>query len=113
MKLDTIINKLNIEVLTNTDIEKLEINKGLVGDLLSYILSKGTEDTVWLTIQRHINIIAVASSVEIPAIIVCDDIRPDQKVIDAAIENEIVLMTTKYDAFTASGIIHKLFHESI
>lgn len=113
MKLDAIINKFKMEKLTPIDISNIEIRQGLVGDLLSYILSKGSSDTIWVTIQRHINIVAVASSVEIPVIVISDNIQPEQKVIDAALENEIALLKTSHDAFTISGMIYNLLNEDL
>lgn len=113
MKLSVIKERLNFKLLTDTDLSNIDIKTGLVGDLLSYILSKGSEDTIWLTIQRHINIIAVASSVEIPVIVICDNIIPEQKVIDAAADNEIILLAAEFDAFTASGLVHSLLNEKV
>lgn len=113
MKLGVIIEKAGLEILTEREIGDINISRGLSGDLLSYILSKGGDDALWITIQRHVNIIAVASSVGIPAIVLCDNIKPDRKVIDTAEENEIILLNTGRDAFSISGIICRMLDETL
>lgn len=52
LKLD--IKQVNDVPLTN------KIKSVYVGDLLSFVMANGKEDSLWLTVQKHINVIAVA-----------------------------------------------------
>lgn len=74
------------------------------GDLLSWVMSKAKEGNVWITIQSHINVIAVASLVGIPAVIMAEGSQVDQSVIDKAQEEEIAIFTTDLPAYEVASL---------
>lgn len=63
MKLKEVVEKLNLEVKTGLDRLDNEVTGGYAGDLLSDILANGKEGNLWITLQIHQNIVAVASVV--------------------------------------------------
>ena len=53
---------------------------------------------IWVTLQAHTNIVAVAALLEMSAIIITEGAQPDQSTIDKAQQEGIVLLST--DKFT-------------
>lgn len=58
MKVKELTEKLNLKVLVKGDSER-EIEGCYCGDLLSWVMSRISENDVWLTVMGNINSIAV------------------------------------------------------
>ena len=71
-----------------------------MGDLLSVVMGNAAEEQVWITIQSHVNIVAVASLRSVSAIIIAHGFEPDEDTIESAREEEITILTTKLDPFS-------------
>ena len=65
-----------------------------VGDLLSWVMGRAEEDNLWLTIMTNANVIAVASLVNVSAVILCEGCMPDGEVCRLAKEKGINLLVT-------------------
>ena len=53
--------KAELKQLTNLE-ETAEITDGYICDLLSWVMARGTEGMAWITVQTHLNVLAVALS---------------------------------------------------
>jgi hypothetical protein len=98
VKLKEIIQKTYLEEVYCYD-KEIEITSGYTGDLLSDVMGNAPDNSVWVTIQSHVNIIAVASIRDIKAIILCNNLKFDEETIDKARENNISLLSSKYNGF--------------
>lgn len=98
MKLNEIIKGTDLKEIYCYD-KKTDIVNGYIGDLLSDVMGNAPENSIWLTIQSHVNIIAVASIRDIKAIVLCNDLKFDEETIKKAKENNISLLSSKYSAF--------------
>jgi len=108
MQLAELVDALRFEVLTPTVPLVGTVTGGYCGDLLSDVLASARTGEIWVTIQRHINIVAVAKVVGIPAIVICKGIRPSQGVIDKAAGDGIALLSSRESAFETAGRVHRL-----
>lgn len=106
MDIKILIEKLSLKVYSKG--KKDFFSSGFTCDLLSVVLANSPKDSIWITVQRHINIIAVATLREITGIIVSQGFEPTQDVIDKANEEGIYLLGSNLDSFTLSGEIYKL-----
>ena len=107
MTLRDIVDALNLDVLTDgVDLDR-PVKNGYTCDLLSAVLASAQEGDLWITIQRHQNIIAVAKVSSLSGIILAGGIRPADEVIRKAEEEGIPLFSTKDLCFTASGRLYK------
>ena len=105
------------EIITKTDLEKLNkkpinddatISYGYIGDLLSQVLGSIKPNTsVWMTIQRHLNIIGVAVMAGIPVIVICEGHEVPDDVIEKADTENIVLLRSKDNAFQLAGKLYE------
>jgi len=107
MKISEIIDKLSLQVVYMPD-EDFEVENGIVGDLLSFVMAHATENSVWVTIQTHVNTIAVATLTGIRAIIFVSGQKPEEDTVKKAREEKIALLTTKNTAFEVVGKLYVL-----
>lgn len=101
MKLDDILDKIELEVLNDINVN-VEFSTLYIGDLLSSVMANGKEHALWLTVQRHINVIAVASLNDFAGIIFVENVEPNSDTIAKATELHIPLMKTSLDAYQLS-----------
>jgi len=91
---------------------QIEIQGAYVSDMLSDVMGSAKPDEVWITIMKHLNVIAVASMTGIPAIIFAKGNTPDAAVCDKALEESICLISSRLSTFELSGILYKLLEGS-
>jgi serine kinase of HPr protein (carbohydrate metabolism regulator) len=77
----------------------IEIEGVYIGDLLSIVMSKAKKNYAWITIQTHINIVAVAELLELSCIIVVENMEVDNDTLDKAKELKIPIFKTKESAY--------------
>ena len=105
MKLEDIVRELGLTELTPevTGNVEAEIERGYASDLLSDVLAHAPEGGVLVTLQVHLNVIAVASHAELAAVIFAGGRRPDDDVRAKAIAEGISLLTSPADTFDVVG----------
>jgi len=108
MRLADVVAALELKVLTNDSALENTVRSGFVCDLLSVVLGKAQQDDLWITIQRHQNIVAVAKVTSVAAVILADGIIPEQGVIDRASKEGVVLLATDKPSFTVCGLLFVL-----
>jgi hypothetical protein len=77
------------------------------GDLLSDILGNADEGCIIVTIQAHRNTIAVASTKDCPAVVVCNDRPVPDDMITAAQQEHIAVFRTGRNQFEVSGMMYE------
>jgi hypothetical protein len=108
MKLSEIIGLLDLETLNKKPIkEEIVISNGYIGDLLSQVLATVKPNSLWVTIQRHLNIVGVAVTANIPVIIICEGHDVPGYVIQKADEEKIALLRSKENSFQLAGKLYK------
>lgn len=105
MKLDKVLSLLDGNVVTEYFDGNKEATAGFVGDLLSVVMGKAKEDCAWVTIQGHINIVAVATLVDCACIIVAEGYGVDKDAITKANIEEIPIISTKLSSYEAVAIL--------
>ena len=110
MKLHEIIEHLALENLTPTLGPALaaEVHGGYVSDLLSDILAHAPEGGLAVTIQAHLNVVAVAVHARLAAVILAGGRRPEDAVVARAAEEGVVLLATQATAFDVCGRLYEL-----
>ncbi len=102
MTVSEIAKKLNLEVYAGDKLEKKTAKGCYIGDLLSLAMSKVEMGNVWITIQTNVNIVAVASLAEAACIILADGCVPDEKTVEKAKEQDIVILGGEISAYNAA-----------
>jgi hypothetical protein len=112
MKIQDILNQLSLETRTFKDGVNNNITGVYVSDLLSDVMAKSSEGYVWITLQTHMNIVAVASMKNLSGIIIVNNRQPQEDVITKAEAEKIIIMTTPLTAFDAAGKLYELLKVS-
>jgi hypothetical protein len=81
---------------------------GYASDLLSDVIAHAEDGDVWITMQKHVNTIAVAQLKHLAAIVVVNGREPDPDAIAKATEHGVLLLTTPLTAFEAAGRLYEL-----
>ncbi len=81
-------------------------------DLLSDVMGKAQAGMVWVTSQVHKNIVAVASLKELSAIIAVNERKVDPEVIEAANEEEVIILASGKPAFETGGELYRWMSEA-
>ncbi|MBO8160994.1 MAG: iron-sulfur binding hydrogenase [Thermosipho sp. (in: Bacteria)] len=106
MKLSEVIEKASLEIVFTK--EDCEILHAYTGDLLSLVMKNAKSDSIWITVQSHVNIIAVASMVGVKAIVLCEGLQFSDETVEKAKEEGITLLRSPDNAFLTSGKIFEL-----
>ncbi len=108
MKLQDLVKELPLEVKTPAmDLER-EVTGAYVSDLLSDVLGNAREGSVWITLQVHLNIVAVAALKGLAGIILVNNRIPGEDTLKKALEEKIPIMTTTLPTFELVGRLYAL-----
>ena len=66
------------------------------------------EGSIWITVQTHVNIIAIATLLDISCIIIPEDISVDPNTIAKANEEEVVVISSPLTAFELAGRLYEM-----
>jgi hypothetical protein len=108
MKLTELIEKLDLDVRSAKGSLDREVIRGYASDLLSDVLANGEEGDLWITLQIHQNIVAVASMKNLAGIILVNGREPEEDTIEKAQAENIVIMVTEMPTFELVGRLYEL-----
>ena len=111
MKLSDLIKEIGCEILTGTINLDKDIKDGYVSDLLSDVIGNIKESSIWITIQRHINILGVAKLKDVTAILIPRTLQIEENIIEKAKEEGIAILRDSRSAFELSGVIYNLLQK--
>jgi hypothetical protein len=103
ISLKTVIEKLNLEAISS--IEKLDrpVTGGYASDLLSCAMRGAKKDFLWVTLQSHVNVVAVASLLNLAGVIITEGNQPAPETIAQAEKEKVILLVTPQNTFSVIG----------
>ena len=109
MTLQDVIDQLSLSVLTQPgDFSGVTPSGGYTSDLLSCVMAGAKKGAVWVTLQAHLNIVAVAALLEMSAVIITEGAQPEAATIDKANEEGVTLLATDKQSFEVVGRLWEL-----
>ncbi len=108
MKLRELSQQLALEVQTAKEKFDTEVTGGYASDLLSWVMAKAQTGNVWITIQAHPNIVAVASLIGLSGIIIAEGVAPEAATLEKAEQEGILIMTTPLPVYVVAGKMFEL-----
>ncbi|UCC41223.1 MAG: serine kinase, partial [Candidatus Aminicenantes bacterium] len=108
MKLKEIIEKLQLKGLAGQENVDVEVTGGYTSDLLSDVIANSKEGYLWITLQTHQNIIAVAKLKDLSGIIIVNNREPDEDTLQKAKEENVPLLVSEEMAYEVSGKLYEL-----
>ena len=106
MKVSDLVNKYELKVFSGNTGLNNEISGGYVSDLLSDVMGNATENEIWITLQTHQNVMAIASLKDLAAVVLVKDMEPDEDTIQRSNEEGIPMLGTKMETFEMAGKLY-------
>ena len=104
VSLANIIRALDLTVLTQpADFAVSVPTAGYTADLLSCVMANAMRQGIWVTLQAHTNIVAVAALLDLCAVIITEGAMPDDATIAKANQEGVVLLSTTKPSFYVAG----------
>jgi len=109
MNLQQIIDQLNLTVLTEPhDFAEITPTGGYSSDLLSCVMAGAKKGHLWITLQAHLNIVAIAALNEVAAIIITENAQPEATSIAKANQQGVILLSTPQPTYEINGKLWEL-----
>lgn len=103
---------MGIKLLGGEEGLEEEIEGGYTGDLLSFVMAHAKAKEAWITVQGHMNSIAVGIMTGIGAIILAEGVVPNEETIEKANEEKIPIFTSEESSFKLASKLAKLLEQS-
>ena len=110
MKVKELVEKLELTVISGAEGLNNEIASGYSCDLLSDVMGSAQAGDVWITLQTHKNVMAIASLKDLSAVILVKGFKPDADMETQSNEEDIPVLGTDFDTFTISGKLFNLLN---
>ncbi|MBN2160163.1 MAG: serine kinase [Spirochaetes bacterium] len=108
MKLNEIIKSCGLELKNSAEDMDCDVTGGYSSDLLSDVMANAKDGNVWITLQTHNNIVAVAVLRNLAGIILVNGREPEESTLAKAKEEGIAVMSTPLSTFEIVGKLYGL-----
>lgn len=108
MTVKEICERLGLTSLAGTGGLDREVKGVYVSDLLSWVMSHAKKGDVWVTVQSHANIVAVACLIDLACIIVAEGVEVERDTLDRADQEQIPVLASGEDAYSICCRLSKL-----
>ena len=97
IKIEEMSKALDLTALT--DIPDRDIEGVYAGDLLSWVMSHASCGDAWVTIMSNVNVIAVATLVDVACVILTEGVTLENDVTELAAAKGVCVFTTEKSTF--------------
>lgn len=103
MTVKEILEVLSLKVLAGANLLDKQVTGGYASDMLSLVMAGAKAGNIWLTMQGHPNVAAVASLLNLAAVVVTESSPVDPLTLQRAEENGLPVLTTSLDTFSTAA----------
>ena len=107
MTVEALITKTRFNPTLLADKDR-EISGAYVGDLLSWVMGRAKADNAWITIMSNLNVIAVASLLDLSCVIFAEGVVPDEELVSVAAEKGVNLICTDLPSYEVAVKISEI-----
>lgn len=108
MTLKDMVEKLGMRVETAEESLQKEVTGGYVSDLLSDVMAQSKAGDIWVTLQAHPNIIAVATLKDLAGIVIVQGRKPEAETLKKAQQEEVPILVSDLQAFEIVGRLYQM-----
>lgn len=108
MTVKELVNKLDLTILSGAQGLDREIDGCYVSDLLSDVMGNAEMGNVWITLQTHKNVMAIASLKELACVILVKGQTASEETLAQSNEERIPFLSTKMQTFETAGKVYEL-----
>lgn len=111
MTVQDLVDKLELTVLSGGNGLSREIDGCYISDLLSDVMGNAEAGNIWITLQTHKNVMAIASLKELSCIILVKGLVPNDETTEQSNEEDIPILQTKLSTFEIAGKVYNLINK--
>ncbi|MCE5257592.1 MAG: serine kinase [Chloroflexi bacterium] len=101
MKASDLVIELHAQVVAGAGNLDREVTGGYASDLLSCVMAAAQPGNVWITLQAHMNVIAIAVLLDLSAVVITEGVHPDAEVLARAEEKGVPVLLCPQGTFSA------------
>ena len=84
------------------------VDGAYVGDLLSWVMGRASQDNAWITIMSNVNVVAVATLTDVACVILAEGVSLDEGVTEVALARGVNVLSSPLPSYeTAVGLFGK------
>ena len=106
--LSSVIKALALEAISSIELVNRSVMGGYASDLLSCVMRGAKKDFLWVTLQSHVNVVAVASLLNLAGVVITEGNRPTPETIAQAEKEKVILLLTPENTFSVVGRLNQL-----
>src|SRR5208283_3400439 len=110
LTVNTIAEKLGLKTAVQGDLSEI-VTGCYISDLLSDVMAHSNEHELWITLQTHPNIVAVAVIKGISAIILTNGRNPEPATIKKAEAEKVTIMISPDSTFGLAGLLYSMLKD--
>ncbi|MDI7274539.1 MAG: DRTGG domain-containing protein [Anaerolineae bacterium] len=99
MTVEDVVRTIGLKVVTGQGALNREVTGGYASDLLSCVMARARSGNLWVTLQAHTNVVAVASLLELAAVIITEGVQPDPAACEKAEAEGVALLSSPETTF--------------
>ena len=108
MTVKDLVEQLGLKVLAGGNGLDREIDGCYISDLLSDVMGYADAGNIWITLQIHKNVMAVASLKELSCVILVKSLGANEDTLRQADEEELPILSTPLSTFEIAGRVYNL-----
>ena len=108
MTLSDLVKSFGLKIEAGKGRLREEVTGGYASDLLSDVIAHSRKGNVWITIQTHPNIVAVATMKELSGIILTGGRQPETDTIQKAEQEGIPILASPLFTFELVGRLYQM-----
>lgn len=108
MKLREVVEALGLKVRCGADRLDREVRGAYASDLLSDVMARARAGDVWITLQTHVNIVAVAALNDLAGIVLVNGREPEEATLKKAQDEDVVIMVSAEPSFEVAGRLYQM-----
>ncbi len=94
MKITELVERTGFKVLAGDPAAAPEATGVYCGDLLSWVMGNGNPGQAWITVQVHMNVVAVAMLREFSCLIIADGAQPSEDTLSRANDEGLTVLAS-------------------
>lgn len=111
MRVSELVEKLGLTVYSGSNGLDREISGGYVSDLLSDVMGNACEGEVWITLQVHQNVMAIAALKDLAAVVLVNCLEPQENTMIHSEKENIPVLGTSLSTFEIAGKLYQLLNQ--
>lgn len=107
MTVNDLVRDLDLNVFSGEKGLENEISGGYTSDLMSDVMGHAEKGNIWITLQTHKNVMAIASLKELAAVILVKGLKPDNDTLEKSNEESIPILGTSLETYEITGRVYE------